>query len=216
MQTFELIERGSQLNSYLLFVSMLSLAFIAYARLQSPEAIVLSWRAFWKTRRIESFGFDDEKMRPQTQALFFINFFLSLNLCAYLFASSYYSRIDALLISTLSVFSWIVYQTILYRVMLFFVGQWKWVTAFAEVNRQVWSFSGLIFLALAFLWTINGHANVMINSMFILLSFIIYIWRIVKSWRTALQANLEWYYLILYLCALEIAPMLCLWRWFTS
>ncbi|MEN9421571.1 MAG: hypothetical protein RLZZ107_1048 [Bacteroidota bacterium] len=216
MQSFELIERGSQLNSYLLFISLLSLAFIAYARLSTPNALGLSWRRFLKTSRVESFGFDDEKMRPQTQALFFINFYLSLNLCVYLFVAEFYARTEALLMSTIVVAAWVLYQTLVYRLVLFLVDQWKWVAAFAEVNKQVWSFTGLIFLALAFLWTINGQANDLINNLFILCSLLLYFWRIFKSWRIAQQANLEWYYLILYLCALEILPMLLVWRWFIS
>ncbi|MEY2652961.1 MAG: hypothetical protein RLZZ321_2055 [Bacteroidota bacterium] len=216
MQSFELIERGSQLNSYLLFISLLSLAFIAYARLSTPNALSLSWRRFLKTSRVESFGFDDEKMRPQTQALFFINFYLSLNLCVYLFVAEFYARTEALLMSTIVVAAWVLYQTLVYRFVLFLVDQWKWVAAFAEVNKQVWSFTGLIFLALAFLWTINGQANDLINNLFILCSLLLYFWRIFKSWRIAQQANLEWYYLILYLCALEILPMLLVWRWFIS
>ena len=118
--------------------------------------------------------------------------------------------------STFVVAAWVLYQTLVYRFVLFLVDQWKWVTAFAEVNKQVWSFTGLIFLALAFLWTINGQANNLINNAFILSSLLLYFWRIFKSWRIAQQANLEWYYLILYLCALEILPMLLVWRWFLS
>ena len=216
MQSFELIERGSQLNSYLLFISLLSLAFIAYARLSTPNALSLSWRRFLKTSRIESFGFDDEKMRPQTQALFFVNFYLSLNLCVYLFVSEFYTRTEAFLMSAVVVCAWVLFQSLIYRLVLFLVGQWKWSAAFAEVNRQVWSFTGLVFLALAFLWTINGQANNLINNAFILCSCLVYVWRIFKSWRIAQQANLEWYYLILYLCTLEILPILFVWRWFSG
>ena len=216
MQSFELIERGSQLNSYLLFISLLSLAFIAYARLSTPNAIYLSWRRFWKTSRVESFGFDDDKMRPQTQALFFLNFYLSLNLCVYLFVAEYYDRLEALFISLIAVASWIIFQSLVYRFILFLIGQWKWTSAFAEVNRQVWSFTGLLFLGLAFLWTINGQPNDLINNVFIFCSLLVYFWRIFKSWQIAQQANLEWYYLILYLCALEILPLLFVWHWFSG
>ena len=141
---------------------------------------------------------------------------MSLNLCVYLFVSEFYTRTEAFLMSAVVVCAWVLFQSLIYRLVLFLVGQWKWSAAFAEVNRQVWSFTGLVFLALAFLWTINGQANNLINNTFILCSCLVYVWRIFKSWRIAQQANFEWYYLILYLCALEILPMLLVWRWFTS
>ena len=76
MPTFELVERASQMNSYLLFVSLLSLTFVAYARIGTPDAIAVSWKRFWKMSRIESFGFDDDKIRPETQTFLLINFFI--------------------------------------------------------------------------------------------------------------------------------------------
>ncbi len=93
MQRFELIERASQMNSYLLFVSLLSLTFIAYARISTPEALTLSWKRFWKLSRVESFGFDDEKIRPETQSLLLINFFISFCLSTFLFFLTYFERI---------------------------------------------------------------------------------------------------------------------------
>ena len=97
MQSFELIERSSQMNSYLLIVSLLSLTFVAYARLSTPDALSLSWKRFWKLSRTESFGFDDEKIRPATQSLFLGNFLTSFCLSTYLFFLSYFERVEALL-----------------------------------------------------------------------------------------------------------------------
>lgn len=85
MPTFELVERASQMNSYLLFVSLLSLTFVAYARIGTPDAIALSWKRFWKMSRTESFGFDDDKIRPETQTFLLINFFIAFSLSVYLF-----------------------------------------------------------------------------------------------------------------------------------
>jgi hypothetical protein len=78
------------MNSYLLFVSLLSLTFIAYARISTPDALALSWKRFWKLSKIESFGFDDEKIRPETQSLFLGNAFVSFLLSTYLFLLTYF------------------------------------------------------------------------------------------------------------------------------
>lgn len=216
MQRFELIERASQLNSYLLFVSLLSLTFIAYARMSTPDALSLSWKRFWKLSRAESFGFDDEKIRPETQTLFLGNFLISFSLNTYLFLLDHFQRLEALIFMFALVFGFLIFQLFNFRLALFLTDNMKLVSGIAEINKQVWSFAGLAYLGLSFLWLIYGQANYLLQYVFVLLFVAAYVWRLVKAWRACLQANLEWYYLILYLCALEILPILFVWRWFSG
>ena len=210
---FELIERASQMNSYLLFVSLLSLTFIAYARISTPDALSLSWKRFWKLSKIESFGFDDEKIRPETQSLFLGNAFVSFSLSTYLFLLTYFERLDALGLAFAFVGSFLIFQLLNFRLALFVTDNWKLVSHIAEINKQVWSFVGLVYLGLSFLWLIYGQANSLLQQAFIIVGLSGYVWRLIKAWRACLQANLEWYYLILYLCALEILPILFVWHW---
>ena len=216
MQRFELIERASQMNSYLLFVSLLSLTFIAYARISTPEALTLSWKRFWKLSRVESFGFDDEKIRPETQSLLLINFFISFCLSTFLFFLTYFERIEAFVLALVFVVGFLIFQLINFRIALLITDNWKLVSGISEINKQVWSFSGLVYLCLSFLWLIYGQANNLLNISFVVLFGAAYFWRLVKAWRACVQANLEWYYLILYLCALEILPILFVWRWLSG
>lgn len=216
MQRFELIERASQMNSYLLFVSLLSLTFIAYARISTPDALTLSWKRFWKLSRVESFGFDDEKIRPETQSLLLGNFYISFCLSTFLFLLSYFQRIEAFVLALMLVLGFLVFQLINFRMALLITDNWKLVSVISEINKQVWSFSGLVYLGLSFLWLIYGQSNNLLNTSFVVLFFATYVWRLIKAWRACVQANLEWYYLILYLCALEILPILFVWRWFSG
>ena len=204
------------MNSYLLFVSLLSLTFIAYARISTPDALALSWKRFWKLGKIESFGFDDEKIRPETQSLFLGNAFVSFSLSTYLFLLTYFERLDALGLTFAFVGSFLIFQLLNFRLALFITDNWKLVSHIAEINKQVWSFVGLVYLGLSFLWLIYGQANSLLQQAFIIVGLSGYIWRLIKAWRACLQANLEWYYLILYLCALEILPILFVWRWLSG
>jgi uncharacterized membrane protein YuzA (DUF378 family) len=201
------------MNSYLLFVSLLSLTFIAYARISTPDALALSWKRFWKLGKIESFGFDDEKIRPETQSLFLGNAFVSFSLSTYLFLLTYFERLDALGLTFAFVGSFLIFQLLNFRLALFITDNWKLVSHIAEINKQVWSFVGLVYLGLSFLWLIYGQANSLLQQAFIIVGLSGYVWRLIKAWRACLQANLEWYYLILYLCALEILPILFVWHW---
>lgn len=216
MPRFELVERASQMNSYLLFISLLSLTFIAYARMSTPDALSLSWKRFWKLSRVESFGFDDEKIRPETQSLLLSNFIISFTLSAYLILNSYFNRSEALLLALVFVFGFLLFQLLNFRLALLLTDNWKLVSGIAEINKQVWSFIGLVYLGLSFLYLIYGQAQVALQYCFVILFFVAYAWRLLKAGRACLQANLEWYYLILYLCTLEILPILFVWRWFSG
>jgi uncharacterized membrane protein YuzA (DUF378 family) len=204
------------MNSYLLFVSLLSLTFIAYARISTPDALTLSWKRFWKLSKMESFGFDDEKIRPETQSLFLGNAFVSFSLSTYLFLLTYFERLDALGLAFAFVCSFLVFQLLNFRLALFVTDNWKIVSHIAEINKQVWSFVGLVYLALSFLWLIYGQSNSLLQQVFIIVGLSGYVWRLIKAWRACRQANLEWYYLILYLCTLEILPILFVWRWLSG
>jgi hypothetical protein len=216
MQRFELIEKASQMNSYLLFVSLLSLTFIAYARMSTPDAFSLSWKRFWKQSRAESFGFDDEKIKPQTQSLFLGNFLVSFSLITFLYFQAYIQKTDAFIIAIVFVTGFILFQLLNFRLGLLLTDNWKLVSGIAEINKQIWSFTGLIYLALSFLWLINGLPADLLKYCFVLVFFAAYAWRIIKAWRACVQANLEWYYLIVYLCALEIIPILFVSSWFSA
>ncbi|MFM8962900.1 MAG: DUF4271 domain-containing protein [Sphingomonadales bacterium] len=216
MPTFELVERASQMNSYLLFVSLLSLTFVAYARIGTPDAIALSWKRFWKMSRTESFGFDDDKIRPETQTFLLINFFIAFSLSVYLFLLSYFPKEQAAFLSLIWVAIYITFQMLNFRIALIITDQWHLSTQLADINKQIWSFSGLVYLSITFLWLIYGQAHVALLSIFLAVLIAAYKLRQVKSWRACHQANLEWYYLILYLCALEIMPVLYVWHWFSG
>ncbi len=204
------------MNSYLLFVSLLSLTFIAYARIRTPDALSLFWKRFWKLSKIESFGFDDEKIRPETQSLLLSNALISFSLSTYLFLFTYFERLDALGLAVLFVCAYAGFQLLNFRLALFLTDNWKLVGHIAEINKQVWSFVGLVYLGLSFLWLIYGQANEILKQAYVLIFILAYCWRLIKAWRACLQANLEWYYLILYLCALEILPILFVWRWLSG
>ena len=108
------------------------------------------------------------------------------------------------------------FQLLNFRLALFVTDNWKIVSHIAEINKQIWSFMGLVYLGLSFLWLIYGEANSLLQQAFVVVGLSAYVWRLIKAWRACLQANLEWYYLILYLCALEILPILFVWRWLSG
>ena len=116
----------------------------------------------------------------------------------------------------LLVVGFLLFQLLNFRIALLLTDNWKLVSGISEINKQIWSFSGLVYLTLSFLWLVYGQSNNLLSYSFVGLFFGAYVWRLVKAWRACVQANLEWYYLILYLCALEILPILFVWRWFSG
>ncbi|MEN9699252.1 MAG: hypothetical protein RLZZ301_450 [Bacteroidota bacterium] len=213
---FELIERGSQLNSYLLFVVLFSFSFIAVARNANPATLQLVWRKFSKWNKVDSFGFDEEKLQLGIQSLLFINYLLAFSLCVFLVALPYVAFKEAITFGLLSAISFTALQFITFRIGVVISGEWPILAYLSDVNKQNWAFSGVVYLGIAFIWILNGYSNQVAPYIFAYTLVAFYFWRLIKCWRIASQLQLPWYYLILYLCTLEIVPFIIVWHWFLS
>ena len=80
----------------------------------------------------------------------------------------------------------------------------------SAVNKQIWSFGGFILTCMALLWILNQELQHAFEQLFFIVFSSLIVWRIVKGLLLAAQLRYKWYYLILYLCTLEILPLLIL------
>jgi hypothetical protein len=82
------------------------------------------------------------------------------------------------------------------------------------ITLQIWNFIGIVMFVLATLILLNEEykpaIKVLVCSMLFLLSFA----KIIKGVMYAKSNNYGWFYIILYLCTLEILPLLLLWSYF--
>ena len=80
----------------------------------------------------------------------------------------------------------------------------------AVITQQVWNFFGLLIFFLAILILLNEeHTQIFKNLVYICL-FLLPFTRLIKSLMYAISNNYGWLYIILYLCTLEILPLVVL------
>jgi hypothetical protein len=215
---FELIERDNQLNSYLLVIVLLGFAFVGIARVAQPDLIGQTFTSFFKMKRMENSGFDGSKLQPSMTALIMLNYLVSLTSCVFLtlFAENNVLSTFGISISVVAAISLI--QTLNFRLVHILTGERQILETIKLINKQIWSFGGFIYLALTFFWILNQEHRAFFIDFFIFIFSLLFLWRVVKGIRSALQLRYKWYYLILYLCTLEILPLLILsklaWHYF--
>ncbi len=213
---FELTERDNQLNSYLLVIVLLGFAFVGIARVAQPDLIGQTFTGFFKMKRTENSGFDGSKLQPSMTALIMLNYLVSLTCCVFLTLFHENNIIAAIVNSVVIVAAISSLQALNFRLVFLLTGERQLLDTTKQINKQIWSFGGFIYLALAFFWQLNQEYGTIFIDCFGLAFTFLFLWRIVKGIRNALQLGYKWYYLILYLCTLEILPLLILLKlaWF--
>ena len=91
LSSFELIERNTQMNSYLLVIILVCFAFVGIARVAQPDLIAQTFSGFFKVKRPDSNGFEGSKLQPSMSALIVLNYIISFSTCVFLPFSSLFS-----------------------------------------------------------------------------------------------------------------------------
>jgi hypothetical protein len=101
-------------------------------------------------------------------------------------------------------------QLVNFRLVFFLSGERAILDSMSAVNKQIWSFGGFLLTSLALLWILNQEHHAIFEQLFLAICFLLFAWRIIKGLILAVQLRYKWYYLILYLCTLEILPLVIL------
>jgi hypothetical protein len=217
--SFELIERETQMNSYLLVIILLCFAFVGVARVAQPDLIAQTFTGFFKIKRPDSNGFEGSKLQPSMAALIVLNYIISFATCVFMVLYKDENLLEAMGLTIKIVAALTFVQFINFRLVYLLSGEKAILDSMSAVNKQVWSFGGYLLTTLALLWILNQEIQTIFVQLFFIISFLLVIWRIAKGLILGAQLRYKWYYLILYLCTLEILPLIILiklaWKNFT-
>ncbi len=210
LSSFELIERNTQMNSYLLVIILLCFAFVGVARVAQPDLIAQTFAGFFKVKRPDSNGFEGSKLQPSMTALIVLNYIISFSTCVFLLLYEQSNMLETVWLTMKIVFALTFLQLINFRLVFILSGERSILDSMSAVNKQIWSFGGFILTCIALLWILNQELQYGFEQMFFMVFSSLIVWRIVKGLLLAAQLRYKWYYLILYLCTLEILPLLIL------
>jgi hypothetical protein len=210
LSSFELIERNTQMNSYLLVIILLCFAFVGVARVAQPDLIAQTFAGFFKVKRPDSNGFEGSKLQPSMTALIVLNYIISFSTCIFLLLYEQSNMLETVWLTMKIVFALTFLQLINFRLVFILSGERAILDSMSAVNKQTWSFGGFILTCMALLWILNQELQHGFEQLFFIVFSSLIVWRIVKGLLLAAQLRYKWYYLILYLCTLEILPLLIL------
>ena len=208
--SFELVERNTQMNSYLLLIILLCFAFVGVARVAQPDLVAQTFTGFFKVKRPDSMGFEGSKLQPSMSALIVLNYIISFSTCVFLILYQNIRLLETIGLTLKIVTALTFLQLVNFRLVFLLSGERAILDSMSAVNKQIWSFGGFLLTSLALLWILNQEHHTIFEQFFLMICFSLFTWRIVKGLILAVQLRYKWYYLILYLCTLEILPLVIL------
>lgn len=203
---FKLLEREAQLSTVLLSIVIFSFILIGWSGMRTNGFLNLLIKNFFRLSPKEKEFKESLKINSGATLLLFINFFIALFLCFFLFLNEHVSKWESAVFSFVTAIVFLFIQQFGYRFVSFLSGEKDVAEAITTINRNTWQFGGMLLLALATLWILNPKHTVVLNYSFFTLLFLMLILRMIKGLLLSFKKRIRWYYFILYLCTLEILP----------
>ncbi len=205
----ELIPRfhsSEWLMGYVLFAAFITLAIARFARAGIYQTLVL---ANGKFQGVVSFVRETMPLAKPSSLLLLLNYVLSAGAICYLYVQGndeiHLANNALVFILPAALLVWNLACLILTR----------WLSGAPDVFSGPITFKiigtlvlGLIYFLCAVLWLFIGEQGVLFAQLALFLFFAETGFRVVKSINLVLRQGVSWYYIILYLCTLEILPLL--------
>lgn len=211
-----IIKTDSWILGTLLFVAFLLLAL---AKRLEPKILRIIFQSFFTLGTPESTQKFEARFDNTSFILIGFHFFISLWVCSTLFIQQH-DWIDNEVVFGLKVGNFnIAIVTLLINLFLFvynFLGLYIsfWLTGERTIINTFISQSwinilpfGILFFALGLIWLLNPSLSDELYRVFIYVFIIFYALRFIKLFIASLSEGIPWYYIILYLCTLEILPV---------
>lgn len=191
---------------YALFFAFIILAFARFARAEVYQTLIL---ANGKFQGVVAYVREVMPLNKPSSWLLLVNYVLSMGAISYLLAeNSPHIQLPA--------------KELVFLVPIFFL-LWSltgfvitgWLTGESDKFSAPITFKiigaqllGLLYFLCAILWLFMSFESQLFIQIVVILFLAESFFRIVKSVRTVFRQGVSWYYIILYLCTLEILPLL--------
>ena len=204
--SLQITERGTQSIKIVLGLLLFCVSIIALSKFNNSDLFRNVTKSFFRFKLLENNFNDQTRISLWTSMLLNLNFIISLTICFFLACSNFVSFNGALFYALGLSAYFVGVQQISFRLATSLSGDNIISEAIANLTKQIWHMLGLLFLIISLIWALNQQlsANFMLLYFFIL--FIIIVFRYVKGIFLCYKLGIKWYYLILYLCTLEIMP----------
>ena len=210
----QLYPRENELkNTFLLFI-LVCLFFVCLSRLMAPNLFRIVFRGFFSKNFYGDSYADLDTLSPATHVFLFLNLFITTIICL-VSIMEYSIPVEEMIYHCFTlVLSFFLIQQLSFRIIGGIISEPLFSKNLNLITLQIWNFIGIVMFVLATLILLNEEykpaIKVLVYSMLFLLSFA----KIIKGVMYAKSNNYGWFYIILYLCTLEILPLLLLGSYF--
>ena len=212
----ELLPREVVLKNTLLALVLVCFGFVGLSRLSCPNLFTIVYRNYFSNKAYDSTLNDSEKISPFANVMLILNLIISLNICL---VSMVYSTLEAELLIKVAFFvSWtyLFLCFISHRLVAVIFEDKYFGRSIGMFTQQIFNFTGLLLLVLALFALLNDSYKVWIQYLVYFVILSLPLAKIIKGVIYANTNNYRWLYIILYLCTLEILPVILLWHYFVG
>jgi len=204
--SFELTERVEHSFTLILASVLFCFMLIAIVNFNNSQLFYMVSKRFFLFKFNENNFNDDSRLSFGSVIILNINFFISLLLCTFLFFSNSTSLDTTFFYSFIFSLYIFVIQQLSLLLITFFSKHSKTIDLAKALTHQTLHFGGFIFLVLALFWSLNRGGELNFPLAFILILSFLFSFRFIKAAVLSLGIGIKWYYIILYICSLEILP----------
>ena len=212
----ELLPREIVLKNTLLATVLVCFGFVGLSRLSCPNLFTIVYKNYFSTKTYDSTLNDSEKISPFANVMLILNLVITLNICL---VSLVRSELEVESLVQLVFFvTWIYlfFCFISHRMVALIFEDKYFGRSVGLFTQQVFNFTGLALLVLALFTLLNDGYKEWIQYLVYVVILALPMVKIIKGVFYARLNNYRWLYIILYLCTLEILPVVLLWHYFVG
>lgn len=214
----QLIEREINITNLLIPIIILSFSLITLAKYRNTRIIIILSKLFLSSKNIEFVIKEELRINSVSSVALVINYVIVLNTCLFLSLYHFYhlTSITSILISSITSIGFIAFQIIGLWVVGFISGETKSVKTPITETIILYETFGIILFFIALCWMLNPQHSILFLKLFLGVILLEIIVRFTKCILAVLRRGVVWYYIILYLCTLEILPLIVVYFYYKS
>jgi len=190
-----------------LIALFLGFLFIGIARMANEKTIQNVWGIFLNFKTEIKFT-DSVKIDSFGSFSLILNFIVSSSLLVFLSTENLINTpINHYLFSILFTFFFLLIYLIGFYLVGFITGSMKQLTLGIIYNQNFIHIAGIICLLISIPWLLNPNRDFILFPFSLISLGLLYSIRLVKIFMASFRENIPLYYIILYLCTLEIYPI---------
>ena len=205
-----LVPRAENRTLFLTGLFAISLILIAIARISNYKSIGTVISAFFSGGPIQQLLKENMRIGSLSSILLIFNYLIALFICVYLmlYRTLEFSANTSMILACIIPVGYTIFEILGMAITTFITGEVKTMEPAFQTSWVGLEFIGLPISILSLVWIMNPNLNTVCLIVFCALLGVRVLQRITKSSILILYKGVAWYYIFLYLCTLEILPLI--------